>query len=400
MSDSPSAAQRIAFIDALRGFALFGVFGANLMIFSGIIFMNEAQKALVMSGAADRIADRLYLFFIETKFIGLFSILFGISFWLFLDRVGARGGRNAIALFYRRIFWLFVIGAIHGWLMWFMDILRFYAFWAVLLPLFVRMPVKRLLAVAFTFAVVAPAAVAAAVKMMAIPSQGAFYDALAFDAFSSGAYADVLIANWRYDWYFTFALGPWGYQFAVFGRLLLGLCIARAVDLGNLEAYRPILKRLVIAGALVGAVGNSILVSPESANVSRPSTVFLNRAVIESGYLGFSLAYASALALLFLSVRWKRAVLALAPVGQMALSWYLLQTVFGIWLFYGFVPGGPHLMGKVGPVALAVIWIAGFALQIAVAHMWLRRFRFGPAEWVWRTLTYSEPQPWRKCSST
>ncbi len=91
--------------------------------------------------------------------------------------------------------------------------------------------------------------------------------------------------------------------------------------------------------------------------------------------------------------RRKRVVLLLAPVGQMALTWYLLQTAIGIWLFYGLVPGGAHLMGKIGLGWLAFIWIGGFAVQIGLAHAWIRRFRFGPAEWLWRTLTHWQVQP-------
>ena len=175
-------ARRLLFIDALRGFALFGVFGANLMIFSGFTFMTDEQKASLMTTDFDRIAHGLYLFFVETKFIGLFSFLFGISFWLFLDRARARGA-SAMPLFYRRIGWLFVFGAVHGWLLWFMDILRFYALWALLLPLFVRTPLRRLLAIALFFAVIAPALIAGIVAMRALPSEGPAYDALAWPLF-------------------------------------------------------------------------------------------------------------------------------------------------------------------------------------------------------------------------
>ena len=93
-----------------------------------------------------------------------------------------------------------------------------------------------------------------------------------------------------------------------------------------------------------------------------------------------------------MSPRWEHAVRSLAPVGQMALTFYLLQTVFGIWLFYGFMPG-PHLMGKVGPALIALISVVGYSVQVGLAQAWMRRFRFGPAEWLWRTLTYGQVQP-------
>jgi hypothetical protein len=86
----------LPFVDALRGFALFGVFGANLMIFSGFTYLTEEQKASVSSTALDKAVYVLEQFFVENKFIGLFSVLFGISFWLFLDR--ARADSVTVAL--------------------------------------------------------------------------------------------------------------------------------------------------------------------------------------------------------------------------------------------------------------------------------------------------------------
>ena len=389
-----SAAGRLPFIDALRGFALFGVFGANLMIFSGFNFMTDEQKASVMPTLVDQIAHGLYLFFIETKFIGLFSFLFGISFWLFLDRARARGA-PATALFYRRIGWLFVFGAVHGWLLWFMDILRFYALWALFLPLFLRTPLRRLFAIALSFALLLPAILAGIVAMLAQKSDGPAHDALALAAFSTGAYSEVLAANWKYDCYFTLTISPWGYQLAVFGRLLLGLWAARAVNLANLENHRGALKRLLLGGAIVGLVGNSVFAGHFLAEAEGFFLPFLRRLIVESGYLGLTLAYASGLALLFMKTRWRRFIEWLAPVGRMALTWYLLQTVFGIWFFYGFVPAGPKVMGKIGPAWLVVIWVVGFSIQVALAHAWMRRFRFGPAEWLWRTATYGRVQPLR-----
>ena len=82
----------------------------------------------------------------------------------------------------------------------------------------------------------------------------------------------------------------------------------------------------------------------------------------------------------------------LAPVGKMALTWYLFQTLFGIWLFYHFAHG-LALMGKLGPASLAAIASLGFTVQIVCARVWLSRFRFGPAEWMWRGLTYWKFQP-------
>ena len=118
---------------------------------------------------------------------------------------------------------------------------------------------------------------------------------------------------------------------------------------------------------------------------------------MEGGQLGLTLAYASALALAFLVVRWRRLLSLLAPMGRMALTWYLVQTLFGICMFYGFAHG-PALMGKAGPAGLAAVAVAGYVVQVVLARAWMARFRFGPAEWCWRSLTYSKVQPFRRAT--
>ena len=395
MKHATAGADRLEFVDALRGFALFGVFWANLLLFCGINYMADEQRDALFPGSLDRFAFRFERFFVENKFIGLFSLLFGVSFWLFMRSASSRGA-GARALFYRRIGWLFAFGAIHGWLLWAFDVLRFYALWAVLLPLFALVPPRRLLALAVGAGVLVPAIVAGVKAALPGAEPATDFDALALEAFSNGSFRDVLVANWVYDWYLTLDVGQIAYQLAVFGRLLLGLAVARGLDLGNLGAHRSLLRRVLLVGVLVGILGNAVYAGEllQGASASAP-VAFLRRFVVESGFLGLTLAYASGLALLFQTAAWKPRIRLLAPIGRMALTFYLLETVFGIWLFYGF-PHGPALMGEVGPASIVGIALLGFVLQLALARAWLSRFRFGPAEWLWRTLTYWEVQPFRK----
>jgi uncharacterized protein len=313
-----------------------------------------------------------------------------------LDRVNSRGA-PATKLFYRRIGWLFLIGCLHGWLLWCFDILRFYALWAILLPLFVRVRLRQLLVISLFVAVLAPALISGIRGILPRPIAGPDYDALAFLAFSTGSYPKVLSVNWQYDWYLTNSIGQLGYQLAVCGRLLLGLYAARAFNLSNLAQHRKVLLWIFCIGLVVGVPGNTIFAGEFVTGRRGFYVPFLRRLAVEAGYLGFTLAFAAGLALLYLRPRWKNIVAWLAPLGQMALTAYLLQTVFGIWLFYGFAPG-PHLMGKVGPAWLALIWLVGYPLQVALAQLWMRRFRFGPAEWLWRTLTYWQAQPLKRAA--
>jgi uncharacterized protein len=390
----PPATERLPFIDSLRGFALFGVFGANLMIFSGYTYMTEERQASLTTSVLGKAVHLFEAFFVENKFIGLFSVLFGISFWLFLDRVRARS-RSATTLFYRRIGWLFLFGALHGWLLWCFDVLRFYALWAILLPLFARMPLRRLLVAALSAGIFIPAVISGLRGVWPRPAdRAAVHDALALEAFSNGGYVEMLSANWTYDWYLTNDLGQAGYQTAVFGRLLVGLFLARALRVGDLGSHRTALRRAVLAGAAVGVVGNGMFVGQVLRGANGFFRPFLRRMTIESGFLGLTLAMAAGLAILFIDERGKGYVRMLAPLGQMALTFYLAQTLIGLWLFYGFMPG-PHLMGKVGPASIAGIWLLGYGAQVGLAHLWMQRFRFGPAEWLWRSLTYWTLQPIR-----
>lgn len=325
--------------------------------------------------------------------MGLFSFLFGVSFFLFLERANARGG-NGTALFYRRLVWLFVIGVIHGWLFWCFDILRFYALWGLFLPLFLRTSLKKSLVLAFFFAVLAPALIRGVRPLLLGPAvSDPGIDALALQTFSSGSYLEFLKVNWIYDWYLTLSVGQLAYQVAILGRLVLGLCAARALIFNDLQSNRDLLRTVLIVGAIIG-IGGNIILAAQVFDLSAAGAFlrFVIGLLRELAYLGLTLAYASALALLFQTTRGQRYLLKLAPIGRMALTFYLLQTLFSLWLFYGFMPG-PNLMGKVGPIWLLVIWIVGYAIQLWLAAAWLRHFRFGPAEWLWRSLTYWKIQP-------
>lgn len=301
-------------------------------------------------------------------------------------------------LFYRRIAWLFVVGAAHAWLFWLWDILRFYALWGLLLPLFLRVSNRVLLGTALFSAVLAPALIGGLRSLLMEPAGSrAALNALALETFSSGAYAEVLRVNWLYDWDVTLSVGQIAYQVVVFGRLLLGLYAARLALHVDLRGHSKLFRTLLIGGAIVGVPCNFLIAShylDTPAAAGGFLLPFIRRFVAQAGYLALTLAYASALALLFQKSRWRLYLLLFAPVGRMALTCYLTQTLFGLWLFYGFMPG-PVLMGNVGPAWLVPAWAVGSAVQVWFASQWLRRFRFGPAEWLWRSLTYWKTQPLR-----
>lgn len=226
-------------------------------------------------------------------------------------------------------------------------------------------------------------------------------DELALQAFSSGSYLEMIRVNWLYDWYLTLSVGQIAYQLAIFGRFLLGLYAARTLLLSDLKSHHTLFSKLAIWGGLVGLGANIVTAGHFLDPLAARGFVFpfLRRSIAEIGFLSLTVAYASGLALLFQTTRWQNRLRVLAPVGQMALTSYLLQTLIGLWWFYGFMPG-PNLMAKVGPTWLVLIWLSLYALQVWLASVWLRRFRFGPVEWVWRSLTYWKRQSLKSSPAT
>ncbi len=395
MSADARIGNRIEYLDVLRGFALTGVCAANLFIFAGLSYMTDAERAALPTAAFDRVATMFELVFIETKFMGLFAMLFGASFWLFLDRASARGREgqrsllppHRLALRHRRAPWMAVL-------------------------VFRRPSVLCALGCA-----------AAAVS-----------DGVAADGASARARVQCAGARGR-------------------GRLPIGLVhagerrrcarCARPPGLRTRHVCRDAARQLdlrLVSDALAGAdLVSGGAIRPDGAGPVRgacadpgrivharqpcsrrtaiaggprrrdrqhrdghpradagrlaaSSIAFVAGFIEESGYLALSIAYASTLALLCQSPRWMPVLRRFAPIGQMALTCYLSQTLVALWLFYGFMPG-PHLMGHVGGSVLLAICAVWFAIQASLASVWLGRYRYGPMEWVWRSLTYWEVQP-------
>ncbi len=390
--------ERIDFLDALRGFALAGVLLANLELLSGYAFLSSAEQAALPSAAADNVAGSvLFDVFVENKFLGLFALLFGLGFSLQLDRARSRG-TELLPTFRRRLGWLFAFGVAHAWLLWWGDILRFYAVWGLLLPLFAGRRPRTLLVWGLLLGVVLPAAWRVGISLAASSLSASVKDAAGdrleaatFAAFAEGTYLDMLRANWTYSWRSLLSATQGPYQLAIFGRFLLGMWIGRLGLFHDIESHRVVLRRIAAWGLAVGLIGNGVFAAipllQETGLLGYPRWLAWRFVVTHPGFLALTMFYACGLALLWLREEWRDRLELLAPVGRMALTNYLLQSACSAWLFYGFA-SGPRLMGLFGPSALIPVWAAVFVAQAVMSHLWLRQFRYGPCEWVWRMLTY------------
>jgi uncharacterized protein len=189
----------------------------------------------------------------------------------------------------------------------------------------------------------------------------------------------------------------WGTLFmlpVIFAMFLLGLYAGRRRLLHEPERYPRLLRWLAGWGLLLGLLCNlSYVVVSECVSRLEPSWATLGAYwVYAVGTPLLSFGYAAGIVLLVQHEPWRRRLAPLAAVGRMALTNYLLQTLICTTLFYSY---GCGWFGKVGPAVGALLTIAIYAVQVPLSVWWLNRFRFGPAEWLWRCLTYGRWQRMR-----
>jgi uncharacterized protein len=188
------------------------------------------------------------------------------------------------------------------------------------------------------------------------------------------------------------------YTAGILGHFLLGLLAGRHLLMQEVERNRPWHRRLLGWGLVLGVLGNGAGVVVQRLRLAKlvdpakDAWMVALPAIQELGYLGLAAVYVAGFALLFQRERWRGSMQVLAPVGRMALTNYLLESVVSTWLYNGW---GQGLVGRLPPSRSLALSLAIFVLQVGFSHVWLSRFRFGPAEWLWRSLTYGRAQPMR-----
>jgi uncharacterized protein len=402
--------ERVELIDILRGFALFGILLVNMMHFAWPVY-REAIDITLWTGPWDRSAEVLIAFLAEGKFFTLFSLLFGLGLAIQLERAEAKGVAF-VPLYARRLAVLLVIGLAHAFLFWWGDILTYYALLGFVLLLFRHKAPRALLVWAGAF-VLAPIVintllVGALTLGRATPEGAAQLEATLAqtEAAYRAAFEQALAVYGGSDFIAMIPqrIGDWGFAtvgvlyggmlFVVLAMFLLGLYLGKQRHLHHASEHLPAWRKVFAWGVLVGLVGNVLYVAlARAGSALEPSWGTL------VGLVGFlvgapalSLAYASGLVLLVQRPSWLKRLRPLAPVGRMALSNYLLQTLIATTLVYGY---GLGLYGRIGPAAGVALTLAIFAVQLSLSRWWLARFRFGPLEWLWRSLTYGRLQSLR-----
>lgn len=392
-----SERQRHTILDALRGFALMGIALANFPEFGLWTFLSADAQAAMPSAGVDRVVRFLQYMLVDGKFYTIFSLLFGIGFSLIL-------ARHSRWLFVRRMLILVAIGALHLLFIWSGDILLLYAVGGLLLTLFVRLSDRVLLWVAMAL-VLLPVGLDLLTECCGVDFASPFYEAWWRVATAQGI-NEVNFATWLRDadtYPQVFAFLQQGacerlWEFVEGHRLpkVVGLFIIGYL-IGKHRLYARLAElplRSLLRWGLLPAVVLSALYA-WSATHAHPWGLTLHSLLYALSVIPLAICYVTAFCRLFLVSQ--RPVFAfLAAPGRMALSCYIGQSLIGIVLFYGigFGLGTRFGLGQIELVALAV-----FFVEALLCHLWLRSFRFGPLEWVWRLLTYGRYFPIRRQST-
>jgi uncharacterized protein len=406
---SPDA--RIDLIDIIRGFALFGVMLANMVWTVYFFALTPEQREALPNSSLDLIANRLTLLLVDFKFYTLFSMLFGIGFAMQITRAKVHDQR-ALGVYIRRLCILFFMGVAHALLLWFGDILHLYALLGFVLILFRNTDDRALIRWVITFAVIMVFMPVLAWVFGGNPIDGMKeemvenIESYRFTAMREGNWTDIIRLNWNFNkseysnLSFGFDSSIYWYL-SVLWKFLLGFLIGRKLLLQESWKHLDFFRRIFPWALGIGLLGNgfmlvfTIIYQEWIGDTSGVTTLLL--IPVEIGMFALSMAYLCGLVLLYQRPKWQSWLRLLAPVGRMALTNYLSQSFLFVALFYGV---GLGLIGKIGAAACLLISIIFFGIQIIVSRWWVRNFRFGPFEWIWRSLTYGMIQPFRIVRTT
>jgi uncharacterized protein len=397
--------ERVEILDLLRGIALLGILMVNMPLMNAP-FVTEMGDYTIWRDPANITAEWIIKFFFAGKFYTLFSMLFGIGFYFFL-----RKADNVIPLFRRRLGWLLAIGIMHVVLLWYGDILVFYALFGFLLILFRKKSNRSLLVWAVCILLIPvmistlfvlliklgqqnPQA-AAEMEESFVASHLYMSEILerALTVYSTGSFAEIV--RMRLEEYQNILGGILFFFPNVLAMFLVGVVLARKKVFEDLEANKAFFKKLLLYSLPLAIIGNWVYATYAS-DVSYTNmnwVLVLTLAAHGFGGPAMTFVYISAVAHIFRKGYFKSLTNALAKTGRMALTNYLSQSIIATTIFFSY---GLGMYGRVNIWQGMILTLAIYVVQVIWSYYWLQHYRFGPMEWLWRTLTYGKKQKMRK----
>jgi uncharacterized protein len=402
-----SETERIEQLDTLRGVALLGILAMNIQSFSMVDSAYMNPTTFGDFGGANYAVWWICHLFADQKFMTLFSMLFGAGIVLQTSRQERTHGRSA-AIHYRRMAVLLLFGLLHAYLLWHGDILTSYALCGMLVYLFrnrrpwllVPLGILSLAVPSLLFWLVqrsmaswSPEAVAGFVRDFAPTANDINAEIEAFRGGWMAEFWQRLPASLELQTVFFAYLVVW----RVTGNMLLGMALFK---LGILTGRRSLsfYVTLIAVALLIGLP--VILYGVKRIGDENWDTLYLIFTGDQFNYWGsilMALGWIGLVMLACMNPGYRPITHSLAAVGRMALTNYLMQTLICTTLFYGHGFGLYGQVSRVGQFGIVIaIWIA----QLILSTLWLRYFLFGPAEWLWRTLTFLRLPPFRRTTSS
>ncbi len=403
--------QRIQSLDIIRGFALMGILASNIQVFaSAYVTINNPLAFGDISGL-NLIVAAWTRIFVQSKFFPLFSMLFGAGIFLMTKKAEEKGAK-ADRIHIRRMMWLFVIGFFHVFLFWDGDILVVYGLAGVFVFLFRKVPARVLLPIALAlifFQVVnrgfvrpsnvdlTPGQLTARLNYWQ-PDQESL-DRI--NGYYRGSWWKQTTARTTYNFFLLFRASPWKGLVAYIGWMLLGMALFKfGIFFRKFPAHR---LKLMVLGLVVAVIFRTLDYAVAFAHdwdfmfmrlYPKPfSQFFLYNLVMQIEVILICTGYIAVLMLIIRSGKLQGLTKRLAAAGRMALTNYLMQSAICSAIFFSYGFGLFGYVDRSGQLlVILLIWI----LQLWYSPLWLKYFRFGPVEWMWRSLTYRKHQPMRQ----
>lgn len=395
--------KRIVSLDILRGVAVLGILVMNIQSFSmpSAAYINPTAFG-DLTGLNKWVWILSHLL-ASQKFMSIFSMLFGAGVLIFTENAMAKG-RNCAALHYRRMAWLMVFGLLHGYLLWYGDILFTYSLCGMLLFVFRKLPARKLIwmglgffvvpiVLDFLFAFSMPywpeEAVTSTMQSWKMNEDALFHYLAAY----RGSWRDQM--ELRVPGYLFMQTGLFFMQtfWRVMSMMLLGMALFKLKVL-SAELSRRAYLRLSLVGLVLGFfLSGTGVVLNFRMDWSMEFSMFLGKHFNYVGSVGTALGYVGLVMLIAKSSYFQGFKSAFSAVGRMAFSNYILMTLICTFLFYGH---GLGLFGSVERKFQALVVVGIWILIMLISPLWLKYFRYGPLEGLWRSLTYGKWQPLKK----
>ena len=398
-SPLPIPGDRIAVVDVLRAFSLFGIIVTHSV--TGFLAGQPPSEDFMLFTPLDRMVADVEHLLTFGKFFTIFSFLFGLSFAIQL-RNATQKGVGFKGRFTWRLLVLALIALVHG-VFFTGDILIIYAILGLLLIPFRNMKTRTLVITALVLVFNIPGLLLGIAQVNAQPTPEQVANAAAiqaqftefaqrqFEIKQSGTLGELAYINLTFGMLSKMGFMVFtGRLWITFGLFLLGMCAGRLEIFRDSEANRRFFRQLMWPSAAVALLTSIVaIVRPVGFQITSGADLAASFSFTVQ-QISLSAFYVAAVTLLYWRKPSEGLLPSLAPLGRMGLTTYLAQTVFGVLVFYGL---GLGLLGKIGVAAAVGASIAFFILQVLLAQAWMKHFTLGPVEWLWRSLTYFKVQP-------